>query len=47
MGSYEKMQVVLGPKAGEGERAIVDALLYKIFQDDHDIDVKKSVVRIR
>lgn len=37
----KKMQVVLGPKAGEGERAIVDALLYKIFQDDHDIDVKR------
>ena len=45
--AMKKMQVVLGPKAGEGERAIVDALLYKIFQDDHDIDVKKSVVRIR
>lgn len=46
--AMKKMEVLLGPKTGEGEKAIVESLLYKLFQDDYrKIDVRKSAVRIR
>ncbi|WP_455592981.1 hypothetical protein [Bacteroides sp.] len=45
--SLKKMEIVLGPKTRDGEKTIVEALVYNSFHNDHNIKIKKSVVKIR
>ena len=43
----KKMEIVLGPKTGDGERSIAEALVYNTFQENHNIQIKNSIVKIR